>query len=429
MKNLNIKFIYEGNSNLKNNLFSLFGNEAENIFNLFLKKGICKPYKYSDFSVEYVGIIVYKEIVIIVLPKILKKYKLSQEEEIVNSKHIAEVIKKYNKETISSAGEENIDYGNIYSLIDYFFKDYIKNGLYEIPIEKDIFNGEGEVNWEKTVENEIAYYNSENLVYIDLWNEEIETNSGNYIRNLHKYILNECKLYLENSEIQEILQLIKVPNFELYTDEKIGSMEENLVEIDKRLRREFNESKIILLKNMKHFLNKIYGTSEIGLEIWGVNKFWEVWEKVTKTVLGNQKELQDYMLKPKWCFIGDESKIKKLVPDILRDCGNIFYIFDAKYYDIYLGGDNLLNGKLIGVPDIAKQHIYELEIKQKLKKEVKNYFVIPGKETKIIGSTKLMIEYVNKIELLSLDYKEAFDKYLNNEKYSAEELQELLNIN
>ena len=424
---MKIIYFYELDSISENILNSIFKTETDQIINLFLKEGICRKYENS-FFLEYVGIIAYSETIIAVLPKFLKKFDFSHEEKSEILKLIIEVIKKYKNDTIFNTEQsENIG-GNIFALIDYFFKDYISNGLYKTFIEKLEYNGEGEINWEETIENEDSHFINNSPIYLNFFTEETENDDKDLIKKIHKYILYSCKNYLLTSEVQKTLNLIEIPYFDFFINEYIGDKDYIITQIDNRLNLEFNEQKIILLKKMKIFINEIYSKSNNGLELWGVNKFWTVWEKCCKNIFKDEKEHYKKIIKPVWSNLQEDNKEEKdtLIPDILREEEGVFYILDAKYYDFYFND----NGKMIGSPpeisSIIKQYAYELAFK-KYFKNIKNYFIIPAVEnTKVIGKVNFDIFDLQPIKVLQLDYKTCFYMYLKNLCYNEKEMKNII---
>ena len=428
MNNLKLNFFYELDRDIQSNLSKVFRNDSEKIYDLLLKKGIYKKEENEDvFSLEYVGIIAYKETVISVLPKFLRRYNLSEKEKCEALKLTINVIKKYtnDNDTIIGTEESNLSGGSLFSLIDYFFKDYLKNGIYENYIDKKEFNGEGEINWEETLESETAYYIDEKPVYLNFLTEELEDDEDNFIKKIHKYILNNSARYLKESQINNVLDLIDIPSFDVYVDEELGDKDYLIDKIESELKVQFSESKIILLKKMKSYIHKIYNDTDDGVELWGVNKFWAVWERICKEVLGDQKELYKEIPKPKWTNNNGQGKEAKdtLIPDVLREEEDRFYIFDAKYYDFYFKDNGELGGNPPGVPSITKQYAYELVFekyleKEKKQKNIKNYFVIPtGDNSGIIGKVEFDVFDLKPIEVLSLNYEEVFKMYLNNKRY------------
>lgn len=428
MDNLKLNFFYELDRDIQSNLSKVFRNDSEKIYDLLLKKGIYKKEENEDvFSLEYVGIIAYKETVISVLPKFLRRYNLSEEKKCEALKLTINVIKKYtsDNDTIIGTEESKLNGGSLFSLIDYFFKDYLKNGIYENYIDKKEFNGEGEINWEETLESETAYYIDGKPVYLNFWTEELEDDEDNFIKKIHKYILNNSARYLKESQINNVLDLIDIPSFDFYVDEELGDKDYLIDKIDSELKVQFSESKIILLKKMKSYIHKIYNDTDDGVELWGVNKFWAVWERICKEVLGDQKELYKCIPKPRWINNNGQGKEAKdtLIPDVLREEEDIFYIFDAKYYDFYFKDNGELVGNPPGVPSITKQYVYELVFKKYLEKkekpkDIKNYFVIlSGNDSKVIGKVEFDVFDLKPIEVLSLNYEEVFKMYLNNKRY------------
>lgn len=424
---MRIIYFYELDLVSEDSLNNLFKDETDKIINLFLKEGIYKKYG-NFFLLEYVGIIAYNKIIIAVLPKFLKKADFSYEKKGEILKLIIEVIKRYKNDIIFNTEQsENIG-ENIFAIIDYFFKDYINNGLYKTFIEKLKFNGNGEIDWEETIENENSYLINDFPVYLNFYTEETENDNNDFIQKVHKYILYRCKNYLLNSEIQKNLNLIEIPYFDFFVDEYIEDKNYIINQIDNRLNLEFNEQKIILLKKMKIFIKEIYSKADDGLELWGVNKFWAIWEKCCKNIFKDEKEHYKKIIKPIWSNLQEDIKKEKdtLIPDILRREEEVFYILDAKYYDFYFEDNGQLVGSPPGIESIIKQYTYELALK-KYFKNIKNYFIIPAiEETKVIGKVNFDIFNLQPIKVLQLDYKICFNMYLKDLYYNQKEMEKLI---
>ena len=164
--------IYEISNSLKINI-----GDAQNFIDKFRLQGIIKLDKEKSrrekknyYYFKYVGIIVYNNLVIKCYPKYIKNDDNDSINE--NLKIIMKVIRKYgNNESVIEMmnGEfEDLKF-NLLSIILFILYDYIDNGLYSS--EKDIytFNGEGEIDWNKTIDNTYAFIKNGIPLYLDVY--------------------------------------------------------------------------------------------------------------------------------------------------------------------------------------------------------------------------------------------------------------------
>lgn len=202
--------------------------------------------------------------------------------------------------------------------------------------------------------------------------------------------------------------------------------------IENEIKIEFNDRKINLLKKMERFLTDINSESEEKINLWGVRKFWSIWESICGDLFNNQYSNYNNLIpKPIWVSYNPkkENKINHtLIPDVLIKVDNDFFIFDAKYYDFSFDDKGQIIGKQPGIADVTKQFAYEMAFKEKFGENVYNFFVIPtSKATKVIGEAKLSIfEDLKPIKILQLSHQEAFNMYLKNEKYSNDFFKHLI---
>lgn len=99
------------------------------------------------------------------------------------------------------------------------------------------------------------------------------------------------------------------------------------------------------------------------------------------------QELISLIEKPKWIGIRNEggtyTKDAKdtLIPDIITIAGDMFIIFDAKYYNIQMDEKKELRGQP-GIESVTKQYLYQLAYKDFIKvhgfDSVKNCFLMPA---------------------------------------------------
>jgi len=396
-------------------------------------KEIYKQDSNGKFYFKYVGLICVEDLIIAVLPKYLEKITHKNNE--INEKNLSrtmKALKKYNRisidEQLETLGkqEEKYKFKNMFAIIDFLFKDYIEYNLYENHIEKYELNGEGEINWEYTIETETAYLSNKNPIYLNYWTNDSESNNGDFIMSLHKHILNLCVERLTKSEIQQITQILEVPKVSfIVEEERLGELEYQIKMIDNELKIQYGERKIRLLKAMKLFLNNHNYEADENLLLLGTPTFYTVWERACGDVLGNQYSVNSQHHKTisqktraHWKDLNNH-KSSAMRPDIVYKTENIFYIVDAKYYT----EEGI---KDLGVQDIAKQYMYHqaLEIKGENKK-YKNIFISPGKKDKKFSEITMPLFKDKIIYSVIVEGNKLLQSYIEGKREKEEYLLEL----
>lgn len=424
---------------------------------------------YDDgfYIFKYVGIILVGNRAINCYPKYIPT--LEDNRLFKKFKEVLQVIRKYNK-------TENIEYDyiesdqvstNLLPLMLFFIEDYYENGIYRNYKTIHQINGNGEINWAKTINNYNPLIINNKPYYMELETRYNKEDTYDIFRQLHKCIITQCSIKLEQIGLLNIFDLTPVN----ISDKSLNSFfsQDILKRIEQELKIEFNTHKQKLLRYMYAFLKKedLMGTEE-NLSLYGTNSFNQVWEKVCQYVLGNvldkeieelqdllpnkfndykkyeDKTLIDIIDKPEWTIkerklnIADEenynNNIKKntLRPDLVVIYEKSFIVLDAKYYVYKINGNKL--SKQPGIESITKQYLYELAYKDFIEnvgfENSKNGFLFPShKDSKYaenVGFVKLnflseLVKENNKtfndeedILLIKLPASMMYERYLNN---------------
>jgi hypothetical protein len=159
------------------------------------------------FVFSYVGLIVVKDVVIKCFPKYLSLDKVETEEQYdyVTGclKQVIRVLEKYSnsKEPVVKMYNPNEEGGslNFLAIILYLLNDYFENGIYTNSIYKIEENGEGEILWDKTINETFAILNEDGPVYPNYFTSRTIINDNDYIKRLHEFVLTKC-----SEEIKEL---------------------------------------------------------------------------------------------------------------------------------------------------------------------------------------------------------------------------------
>ncbi|MBS4761156.1 LlaJI family restriction endonuclease [Carnobacteriaceae bacterium zg-ZUI252] len=408
----------------------------------------------------FVGVIVLEGTVLIIYPK----YIHDNSEPIDEIKQIIKVLEKYHaKEQIvkmynDAYGESSF---NLLALILYLIRDFYDNGLYTSEQEIYEFNGRGEINWDKTINETFAFLSNSRPLYPELITKRKILDDMDYFKRLHEVVLTSCYNKLKENKLDKIFGIEEIELSEFTLDD-FGNIDYILDKITKELNIQFNTRKQLLLKGLYSFVAKNGLEGEVeAISLFGTNSFNLVWEKACAEVLNNQlktrlnqiklinkidgfdytKRLIDIIEKPKW-FEDDNSDLyleskDTLKPDIVTiesnidENSSIFYIFDAKYYDL----DFSQNGKILrgypGIDSIDKQYLYQLAYNEFIEKHtigtIINCFLFPTEQNIVINTGFVRLDFMKNlnledIKLRLIPAKKVFDLYLKNGVFPIEEL-------
>ena len=400
----------------------------------------------------FVGVIIVNGYVL----KCYPKYIFSTQEPFNELMKVISVLEKYNnskeqiiKISINSQYDKKF---NRLAAIMYLLNDYYENGVYNNTQDIIEVNGNGEINWNKTINETFAILHDNRPYYVELQTLKHQNNDRDYFKRLHECILGICSAELKELSLLELLGLTEVD----LTDETFddfGDKSYILNQLEKEINIQFNTRKQSLLKVMYMFIaNEGTLADKSSFSLYGTNAFHAIWEEACAVAMGNvlHKKLRDIQVpsgvlsdyyknksnieliniieKPTWFDVsGEDHKAKDtLIPDIVSIQDDSFYIFDAKYYNIKLEPGKDIAGQP-GIGDITKQYLYQLAYKRFCKehgfamKKVRNSFLMPtenGDSAKKIGSVRLdMLSNLKlkNIRVVLLPANMVYDAYLMNQ--------------
>ena len=318
---------------------------------------------------------------------------------------------------------------NILAVILYLLNDYYEYGIYNN--EEDIIevNGEGDILWNRTIDDGFAIIEDGRPYYTELITHRSVEDDMDYFKRLHECVLTECSKQLHDAGLEELFEMETVSLSEESLDD-FGDREYILERILKELNIQFNTHRQILLKTLYTYISQDRKMLEEdqGISMFGTTAFHAVWEKACADVFGNKlgvaigqlqmkepladeydkkTKLIDLIEKPKWCgedFVHQPKDT--LIPDLITiheyDGQDCFIIFDAKYYLIQLEKGRTLRGNP-GVGDVVKQYMYQLAYRKFLSDHniavVKNCFLMPTEGKQIINKGKARLDMLSNLGL------------------------------
>lgn len=382
------------------------------------------------YSFEFVGVITVSNRVLFLLPKYVK----GSDERLV-AKQIFSLFNEYSKrenldkEEIESIGSiySSTEY-NMLSVIIFLLNDYVENGLYSNEKNVFLFNGEDEIDWQKTLDEVQPILNNGEPIYLEYFTISTQNDEENYFRQLHKYVLSECSYKLNELGLSDFLGFEPVV-FDVNED-GLGTPQSILSRIAIELNVQFINRKQLLLKAISSFiLKEKMETDNFSISFYGTRSFNLVWEKTCSYILNNKyTSLKKLISKPKWkTMSGKVHEAKTLVPDIIsiyKQSKKAFIIMDAKYYSIRLDDSQLSVNP--GVEDITKQYLYQLAFSEYIQSEqfdiVLNCFLFPSDENKMVCIGSVALEFLKRLDLeditlIKIPAYIVFDMYINSNKF------------
>lgn len=417
----------------------------------------------EDISEEYFYVFVFVGVLTVgnIIIKCYPKYISSAEQPLSEMKQVLGVLKKYNsKEQIINLynGETEQNSFNLLATILYIFNDYSENGLYTNYQDSVETLGEGEILWDKTINETFAVISNNRPFYPDLQTRVTITDESDYIRRLHQCILTECFIKVKNANLADLFDLEEIDIYDGdLTD--FGDNEYILYRLEKEIGIQYNTRKQSLLKTMYAYIAHCKTIeSGFGISMYGTSNYNMVWEKVCAQVMGNdlntklsklpipiadgysdrkEKTIYEIIEKPLWRPCAGEGKKhraeKTLKPDIVTiykvNEEYCFGIFDAKYYNIQLNEKGVSNQP--GVEDITKQYLYQLAYQDFITshgfKYVQNAFLFPSENNDVeslgqvemsmfhnMGDTQLINILVVKLPAIKI-----YELYLTNQNFTG----------
>lgn len=455
--------------------FNCENDKVDDILNS-LPRPIVK-FKDDKCKFSYVGVMILNDKVFYFYPKYLQNYNLENSGDLdkLNKKFkkVLKVIEK-DKRTNKNSFNDNLFYddsSNVLTLIMYLVKDYFNYGLYENTKNIIEINGNGEILWEKTINNEYPLISNNRPYYLELLSRRKINDSNNYFRQLHEIILSECFSILKGSRLDYFFDILSIPKL---TNVKIEDFDEQnhiLQMLDMEMNVQFNTHKLELLNAMKEFISQKTSSRLFeGFAYYGTSTFYGVWERVCQKVFNNmihddlndlpidlnenfmeylssfddkdtefESEHLDYLIEhPKWNLKGMiPTSVDKYRPDLITIYKNNFLIFDAKYY--YIKKDDKSITGQPGLESITKQYLYELSFKKFIEAHnlnVYNSFLFPSDEKFQDGEYNSINGYVElnllnnlnleNIKTIFISAEEMFDCYLSSTAEDDKEWREKL---
>lgn len=404
----------------------------------------------SMLTFKFCGIVMIEDILIRCYPKYIQNHDYKKSFPLVLN-----AIKKYKtqKRQRNYLLKRGTDDKDFFSIVLALIKDYQKNGLYWHRKRDYEYNGEGETDWQDTLEryNPVFLHTSKGMrpAYINRITYRQRTDEENFFRQIHMAVLDECSNIIRKMELTELIAIRGIRFLENKL-QKLGSTRYILYKLKKEYSCQFLEKRRNILRLLIIYIEKKYvKTAYNDVVFWGTNSLHVIWEEASKQIFENQlytkvKDIDGLQLdlrkkyekrneplinvidSPEWLLIGSKKAIKTptLIPDVVRITQNSFIIYDAKYYVPHFTDEKIWGQP--GLESVAKQFLYHIAYKDFIKyfqvQTVKNIFLIPhssnGERTfwKLADvDFKILSQYTNnKIEVFYIDAEFVWRMYIQH---------------
>ena len=368
------------------------------------------------FFFKFVGVVYIDDCVIKVYPKYINLNKentvpdpfdfvnagpekcKSVEEHFSKTLRVIRSIKaKSNPASLNNQTKESF---NHIGMQIYLLEDYYRNGLYENKETVIETNGEGEIDWDKTINETTAIIKNKKPYYVELQTINTRSNDFDYFKMLHESILCQCSKTLRDSGLLKYLGMTPCELTGLPLS-SFGDISYIKYRLQQEIRTQFVTKKRNQLISLLTYISETTGSrSSNSLKLFGSYHFEHEWEVVCKAVFedlykndfrfthpelkaspsikallkadylksGTEPERTDSKLNFKdlierveWNMNGVPcSPDGSLTPDIISiDEKDHFYILDAKYYLIKVKEESKTIENQPGVQDVLKQFAYE----------------------------------------------------------------------
>lgn len=408
---------------------SFFSSLKENKYPIIEEKGL-------SFKFTYVGVLVYENEILLVLPKY---YNENFQSKLICTRQLMNLFRKIPSSIVNNHKDaliisKDIDDEQIseIALADFIIKDYIKNGYYITSKLEVNRNSSGRIAWNKTISRIMPIISNGYPVYNDYYSTKSRVDYNNLVHIIHKEVVNVCickygYLLGYNVKGRSMQNSINVLN-------RIGDIRKISLIIRSELEKVYNDREITLLKCIYNYFNPTREKSNKGLNIYGTTSFNLIWEHICGYIFDNEYDNYKGTIPiPKWKAINGnyvQNNKNALNPDIIRKYNNIIMIIDAKYYSIKLTTD-VVEGNP-GTYDIIKQYSYEKAIKKKYKNyNTINMLVYPKvmkNEIVLFGSVSLDIFDLKPIKNIYLNPIYAIDLYLKSHRLDPKEIETIINL-
>ncbi len=370
----------------------------------------------NDESIQFVGFIELDNLYFI-LPKRFtytgKSQQLSLILKVLN-KYSGKIKKMSLPNCIVGAG----DVGKKINLAYFILLDWLHNGIIKDEMKIRKLNGQGKINWKRTMDRFLPIDSQGAPVYLDYETSITKSQINSRIVEIQKIIVSDCdiKYHWLASEGYVAKQL----HHHKLKDSEISA---HILFLRKYARNVFCERTLNLIRMMIDYLSFTNITNRKSEFAFGTASFHSIWEDVCMEVLEGDNELKKLFPQPQYRFEEDVNRQKPKsfigqIPDILVLKDRVLHVIDAKYYDIKRKSPP-------GWSDLVKQFFYGWSSTLNNDLTLKNMFAFPGEDYLRVGEVYLSDEHrelsefgvIECIEVPTIEFMSAYIKKTDKQHF------------
>lgn len=364
----------------------------------------------KGFFFNFVGVVYVDDCIIKVYPKYIDVDVVKLEGDDLKNfeNHFSKtlkVIRRINSQSQNvSLNEQNKNNYNHIGMQIFLLEDYYRNGIYENKETVIETNGEGEIDWDRTINETTAIIKNQKPYYVELQTINTRSNDFDYFKLLHECVLCECSRTLRDTGLLEYLGMVpcELTGMELSS---FGDVNYIKYRLQQEIRTQFVTRKRNQLISLLIYITESNSHNISNtIKLYGTSHFEHIWEVLCKAVFddlyNNDYRIGSSNLKASPSInklinagylkngispdrVDTSSNFKNLIervdwnmhinnsvltctpdgsltPDLICiDEKDIFYILDAKYYLVKVSEQARKIENQPGIQDILKQFAYE----------------------------------------------------------------------
>lgn len=330
---------------------------------VFFERGFCEKSNSGSVRFKVTGLLEHNDKFFIIFPKGMN-IPTHTKEKVLKTQMLLKTLNKYASTNILDAEEStwmgSNDSSRLFEITEWLIEDYKQNRLIHTHRRKEQINGNGRIEWSKSIQKKAPIVMKNKLYYLDLITSKNDIVSDQELTSIHSLVL---KLVSDTYG-----WLFDFHYFNDFPNEN-HSKKYMLYILNKALKNTYIDREIRLFKNLITFLNR-KAKSDL-IHVFATGYFANIWEVACAKFFDDIRDLHNMVPNPYWVYEGKKTHTSQ-IPDILLNNDNNIVIFDAKYYRIKEGID-----KLPGWGDIVKQLFYAMSFKESTR-QIYNAFLFPS---------------------------------------------------
>lgn len=404
------------------------------------------------YQFRFVGILMLGDVVIVAYPKYFRDREPTDDELKIIFRALKSDAGFMAVSTLENDGDRRDDRLPVMLALLELYGEY---GEYSNYIEGRELNGNGPIDWNRTIGEHLPVISNKRPVYLEYETHRTLRDDSDYITRLHRAVLTECSREFHEAGIDKLLSLDEV----WLSDEEVEDFGDAEV-LGRRLERErstkFADWKLLTLDLLERYLlARENETRSDEVRTFGTTSFYDLWEKACKvafgdalkTKLGNlrlqiaskyesdkEKTLLEIIPRPQWERWQDDGYVEcgdvdTLIPDtVALEDGlhdkRLFCIYDAKYYVPSLSGKMKHQP---GLESVTKQFLYQSAYREFIEAHrfdaTVNVFLVPSANDEPINLARVTFDKVmgeekkpfnNYVNMWSIPARKIFEAYLAN---------------